>query len=182
MTPWAPAMASPELTINLSVKSQLYKLSGGSPESLSGYIVAVHSAGNGGRGQLASGNGASTAGIGFQRGLAAVASRWLPRSFLCSFQRAGAGRLEILVPPRRWRTWWWWTSRRRTRQRWTRCGRPTCWGRTRTWCMRRAGASRPCIRHGWTPSPFLARPLVVLRHWPVLAVVGCLLRVRWVCD
>jgi hypothetical protein len=92
-------MASPELTINLSVKSQLYKLSGGSPESLSGYIVAVHSAGNGGRGQLASGNGASTAGIGFQRGLAAVASRWLPRSFLCSFQRAGAGRLEILVPP-----------------------------------------------------------------------------------
>jgi hypothetical protein len=32
-------------------------------------------------------------------GLTAVASRWLPRSFLCSFQRAGAGRLEILVPP-----------------------------------------------------------------------------------
>jgi hypothetical protein len=35
-----------ELTINHSVKSQLYKRSGGSLESLSGHIVAVHSAGN----------------------------------------------------------------------------------------------------------------------------------------
>src|SRR5258707_15631004 len=37
---------------------------------------------------------------------------------------------------------------------------------------------RSCIRRGWTPPPFLARPLVVLRRWPVLGMVG---RLRRVC-
>src|SRR4029077_5541137 len=79
---------------------------------------------------------------------------------------------------RRWR----WTHRWRTCCDWTL--RAWAWtrrtGRDRAWtgCTRRARISRPCIRRAWTPSPFLARPLVVLRRRTVLGMVRLLRRVR----
>jgi hypothetical protein len=52
------------------------------------------------------------------------------------------------------------------------------WAWTRTKRPRGAGIWGPCFRPRWTPSPFLARPLVVLRRWPVLGMVRLLRRVR----
>jgi hypothetical protein len=47
-----------------------------------------------------------------------------------------------------------------------------------TSCPGTRGTRGPYTGRPWAPPPFLARPLVVLRRWAVLGVVGPLRRVR----